>query len=69
MRGQTGRSLIFTVHPNSGTSRLSPVFGLDGQTTPINTLVSRVDCVQGEKDQIYGNPLGYNQTYTKGTLP
>jgi hypothetical protein len=26
MRGQTGRSPIFTVHPNSGTSRLSPVF-------------------------------------------
>jgi hypothetical protein len=36
---------------------------------PITTASSRNDCVQGEKDQISGNPTAYNQTYTTGTVP
>jgi len=38
-------------------------------TYPITTVSTRVDCVNGEKDQISGNPGSYNQTYISGTLP
>lgn len=38
-------------------------------TYPITTASGRQDCVKGEKDQISGNPTGYNQTYTSGTVP
>jgi hypothetical protein len=35
----------------------------------IATVSNREDCVQGEQDQISGNPTGYNQTYKIGTVP
>jgi hypothetical protein len=41
---------------------------LNGQTYPVSTLTTRIDCAQGEQNQIYGNP-GYNQTYKYGTIP
>jgi len=36
---------------------------------PITTVANRTDCVQGEQDQISGNPSGYNVTYKTGTVP
>ncbi len=38
-------------------------------TYVISTASSRTDCVEGEKDQISGNPAAYNQTYKTGTTP
>ena len=35
----------------------------------ITTVVNCTDCVQGEQDQISGNPTAYNKTYTTGTVP
>jgi hypothetical protein len=49
------------------TQQFQAAFG--GQTDPISTLTTRLDCAYGEQNQVYGNPSGFNQTYSYGTLP
>jgi hypothetical protein len=73
---ESGRPELFESIPLGGSSKLSnPQGGLafdleacDSQQTFMATPPAQ-DCVQGEKDQISGNPAAYNQTYTSGQLP